>query len=330
MKQAIFTHDLTKKYDKTIAVNHIDLQVNHGQIFTLLGPNGAGKTTLIRILSTLLEPNSGNATIMSHDLKKEPEKVRETIGVVRQFSGSDKFLTVWDVLDFYAKIFKVPSKERKQKILHSLKIVGLEEQKDNIVMTLSGGQQRRLAIARTFLHTPKVFFLDEPTSGLDPVAKREIWKQIQLLNKNLNATILLTTHDMHEAEQLSHHIAIMNKGKIIVQGSLQELKSRTRGKNVIKISGKGFTEKALEELEKAPTIDEVRKVEWNEDRTQSALDSEKIRKIRIYVDNIEQTLPHSLEILFKHRVCVNQVQVKEVTLEDIFLKWTGRTLGEQE
>jgi ABC-2 type transport system ATP-binding protein len=328
MKQAIFAQGLTKRYGKNVALNHINLKVNHGQIFALLGPNGAGKTTLIRILSTLLEPDGGTATIMGHDLKKEPEKIRETIGVVRQFSGSDKFLTVWDVLDFYAKIYKVPSNERKEKIFNSLRTVGLEKQKNSIVMTLSGGQQRRLSIARTFLHMPKVFFLDEPTSGLDPAGKHAIWKQIELLNKNLNATIFLTTHDMHEAELLSQYIAIMDKGEIIAEGSLDELKGLTKGENVIEISGKGFTEKILDELEGTPTINEVRKVGWSENKNQSGPDAGKILKVRLYLDEIEQSLPNLLELLFQHHVSVDQVQVKAVTLEDIFLKWTGKTLGD--
>lgn len=382
MKQAILTRGLTKRYGETLAVNQVDLKVKHGQIFTLLGPNGAGKTTLIRILTTLLKPDRGTAIIMGHDLKKEPEKIREKIGVVRQFSGSDRFLTVWDVLDFYAKIYKVPSGERKKKIIESLKIVGLEEQKDKVVITLSGGQQRRLALARAFLHTPEILFLDEPTTGLDPAGKRVIWEQIQLLNKDLNATIFMTTHDMHEAELLSQHIAIMDKGKIIAEGSLEELKSLIRGGNVVEMSGKGFTERVLDELKSIPTVNEVTKVEWVDVEVpqikvvayaggqvpaeyehlkddpytllveiplEFATNQEKIRafvkelveerkrqllkevgktqRFRVYLDNVEHTLPHSLELLFQHHVSVDQVQVKAVTLEDVFLKLTGKTLG---
>jgi len=223
---------LTKLFKNFIAVNSISFSVKKGEIFAFLGPNGAGKTTTIKMLTTLLRPTAGEASIDSHDCANEQDEVRRSFGIVFQDPSLDDELTAKENLEFHGVLYKVPKETRRKRIDEMLKFVELWEQRNKLVKTFSGGMKRRLEIARGLIHHPKVLFLDEPTLGLDPQTRNHVWSHIRDLNKKEGITVFFTTHYMEEAEKAAHRIAIIDKGVIVAQGSPDELKKRTRKKTL--------------------------------------------------------------------------------------------------
>ena len=220
-------NNLTKKYKEKTAVNDLSLTINKGELFSLLGTNGAGKTTTIKILSTLILPTSGNIKINNLDIIKDKRKIKEIINISPQETAIAPNLTVLENLYFIADIYKIPNK--KEKVEELIKIFKLEEVLKQKAKTLSGGYQRKLSIAISLINNPIVLFLDEPTLGLDVISRRELWKVIKSLKGN--TTIILTTHYMEEAEELSDRIGIMNKGKLIRLGTAKELMSSVKAKS---------------------------------------------------------------------------------------------------
>jgi ABC-2 type transport system ATP-binding protein len=223
---AIATRKLTKHFGQLAAVEQLDLSVAYGAIFGLLGPNGAGKSTTIKILTTLLEPSSGNAWVAGFDVQRHPIEVRRRIGYVPQLLSADGALTARENLMLSARLYALPRAERKGRVQESLAFAGLEEFADKLVRTYSGGMIRRLEIAQATLHTPQVLFLDEPTIGLDPVARHTVWERLQDLRRTRGMTILITTHDMEEADTLCDELAILHQGMLVAEGKPDELKAR--------------------------------------------------------------------------------------------------------
>jgi ABC-2 type transport system ATP-binding protein len=222
--------ELTKVFDKTVkAVDGISFNVKEGEILGFLGPNGAGKTTTLNMLSTLLRPTSGTATVNGHDILTEPDAVRRSIGYVFQDTTLDIDLTGRENLDFHGRLYGLDRNARQQRIRELLELVQLTDRADDLVKTYSGGMKRRLEIARGLLHHPKVLFLDEPTLGLDPQTRRSIWEHILSLNQEKNVTIILTTHYTEEADYLSEHILIIDFGKIVALDTPDNLKARLKG-----------------------------------------------------------------------------------------------------
>ncbi len=219
--------NLTKKFDDFVAVDNISFSVRSGEIFAFLGPNGAGKTTTIKMITTLLKPSSGNMSVNGYNPVINEEEVRRSIGIVFQDPSLDDELTAYENLEFHGCLYGVPKEIRKERVFQMLQLVELWERRDDLVKYFSGGMKRRLEIARGFIHHPKIFFLDEPTLGLDPQTRKHIWNYIEDLNKKEHLTIFFTTHNMEEAEKVTERIAIIDRGRIIAQGSLEELKSRT-------------------------------------------------------------------------------------------------------
>ncbi|HUV79825.1 MAG TPA: ATP-binding cassette domain-containing protein, partial [Candidatus Bathyarchaeia archaeon] len=226
---AISVENLTKKFNGFVAVDNISFSITRGEIFGLLGPNGAGKTTTISMLSTLLRPTSGSALVNGFELTKKDDDIRKSIGIVFQDQSLDEELTAYENMDFHGRLYRIPKTVRQQKIVELLKLVELEEKKNDIVKTFSGGMRRRLEIARGLLHEPKVLFLDEPTLGLDPQTRNHIWEYIENLNKEKGITIILTTHYMDEADRLCDRVAIMDKGKLIASETPEKLKEEIGG-----------------------------------------------------------------------------------------------------
>jgi ABC-2 type transport system ATP-binding protein len=219
------TQLLTKRFGDFTAVDELTISIEPGEIFGLVGPNGAGKTTVLKMLTTLLPPSAGNATIDGYNIAHEAAKVRRVIGYVPQLLSADGGLTGYENLSIFSKLYDIPRRERRQRILEVLDFMGLTDFSNKLVRTYSGGMIRRLEIAQAMLHRPKVLFLDEPTVGLDPVARKAVWQHIQQLRADYGTTILLTTHYMDEADQLCTRLAIMHLGKVAVIGSPSELKS---------------------------------------------------------------------------------------------------------
>lgn len=218
---------LSRHFGKFIAVDSLDLAVEEGRIFGLLGPNGAGKTTTIKMLTTLLTPTSGKAIIAGFDVIKEPQEVRKVIGYVPQMLSADASLTGYENLLIFAKIYEIPREELRERIERAIAVMGLSDFAHKLVRTYSGGMIRRLEIAQSAIHHPRVLFLDEPTVGLDPLARRTVWEMIRKLRDEYKTTIFLTTHMMDEADALCDEIGIMHKGKLVAVGSPSELKRIT-------------------------------------------------------------------------------------------------------
>jgi len=222
---AIETFGLTRRFGDLTALDHLDLQIPHGEIFGLLGPNGAGKSTTIKMLATLLAPTSGTARIAGFDILQSPAEVRRRIGYVPQLVSADGGLTAYENLDFSGRLYGIPSAERKRRIAEALQFVALTESANKLVKTYSGGMIRRLEIAQAVLHRPAVLILDEPTVGLDPVARRAVWERLLELRQAFQMTILISTHGMDEADELCDSLAILHLGKIAAVGNPAVLKA---------------------------------------------------------------------------------------------------------
>ncbi|MGH7765230.1 MAG: ABC transporter ATP-binding protein [Candidatus Dormibacteraceae bacterium] len=221
---AVHVRDLARRFHEVVAVDGVSFDITSGEIFGLLGPNGAGKTTTIRILVTLLPPDSGEASVFGKDVVKETMSVRRMIGYVPQQLSADGSLSGWENVLLFARLYDVPWRARKSAVSHALELMGLADAKDRLVGTYSGGMIRRLELAQALINQPRLLVLDEPTLGLDPIARGEVWERVQALRHEIGTTILMTTHYMEEAERLCDRVALMNRGQIRAIGSPAELK----------------------------------------------------------------------------------------------------------
>ncbi|HVN05416.1 MAG TPA: ATP-binding cassette domain-containing protein [Bryobacteraceae bacterium] len=223
----ICVENLVKRFGSVTAVDHISFAVERGEIFAFLGPNGAGKTTTIKMLTTLLQPDGGTLEIGGLDPRKRAHQVRQLFGIVFQDPSLDGELTAEENMELHGIFFHVPRKLRIARTEELLKLFDLWEKRGQQVKFFSGGMKRRLEIARALLHTPKILFLDEPTLGLDPQTRNQMWTQVRAMNQAEQVTVFLTTHYMDEAERIAQRLAIIDHGKIIAQGSPQQLKEQT-------------------------------------------------------------------------------------------------------
>jgi ABC-2 type transport system ATP-binding protein len=222
---AIKTSALTRQFGPLTAVDHVGLCVPYGEIFGLLGANGAGKSTLIKMLTTLLSPTSGTAEVGGYNIIESPGEVRRRIGYVSQLVSADGALTGYENLRLSAKLYGLTRAERDSRISDALDFMGLTDSAHRLVRTYSGGMIRRLELAQAMLHRPAILFLDEPTIGLDPVARRTVWDRLLDLRRHYGMTVLITTHDMEEAEILSDNLAILHMGRVSVVGKPAELRT---------------------------------------------------------------------------------------------------------
>lgn len=227
MSPILSATNLTKKFKEFTAVNGISFAVEKGEIFAFLGPNGAGKTTTIKMLTTLLEPTSGTMMMNGIDPVKEKDAARHSFGIVFQDPSLDDELTAYENMDLHGILYGVPRKILTERIKQMLTFVELWDRKDDLVKEFSGGMKRRLEIARSLTHHPKILFLDEPTLGLDPQTRNHMWSYIKKLNQEEGMTVFFSTHYMEEAERTANRIAIIDHGKIVIEGSAQKLKEKT-------------------------------------------------------------------------------------------------------
>jgi ABC-2 type transport system ATP-binding protein len=225
LRAVLATERLTKLFGHVIAVNAVTFSVARGEAFGILGRNGAGKTTLIKMLTTLLPPTSGSASIAGHDLVRQAAIVRRLIGYVPQGLSSDPDLTARENLQIMAALYDIPRPERAVRIQSALSLVGLDDAANRLVKTYSGGMIRRLEIGQAMLHRPRVLFLDEPTVGLDPVAREAIWAHVRQLRAEWGVAVCLTTHYMDEAEHLCSRFLVLRNGVVVAMGSLPELRA---------------------------------------------------------------------------------------------------------
>jgi ABC-2 type transport system ATP-binding protein len=252
----ISARNLVKKFGDFTAVNDITFDVQQGEIFAFLGPNGAGKTTTIKILTTLLAATSGTVEIDGLNPATDQTEARKRFGIVFQDPSLDDELTAWENMDFHGALYDVPRRLRRERIAELLKMFDLWERRDDPVKQFSGGMRRRLEIARSFLHTPKIIFLDEPTLGLDPQTRNQLWAHVKKLNQENNVTVFLTTHYMDEADRVAQRVAIIDHGVIVAHGTPAELKQQTNSETLeaafIALTGSSIRE------EEAGAIDRMR------------------------------------------------------------------------
>ena len=250
MSAAVSLENVHKTYDKVPVVNNLSFTIKSGEMFGLLGPNGAGKSTTIRMLTTLTQPSSGQIEVAGYDVVRDRQRVKQNIGVVLQQTSVDTDLTVWENMELHGRLHHIPNPERRRRINQWLEYVELVDRRDALVKTLSGGMKRRLQIARALLHQPSILFLDEPTVGLDPQTRRRLWEILRDLNKQ-GMTMLLTTHYMDEVEFLCDRIGIMDAGKLIELGTLQQLRQQHGEGLVMKQVEDRFEYKFFPDLPKA-------------------------------------------------------------------------------
>ena len=309
----IETQDLTKIYDGNAVVDHLNFQVTEGELLSLLGPNGAGKSTTINMLTTILKPDDGTALIKGFDIKKNKKQIREIIGVTPQELVFYDELTARENLVFFGQMHYIPKKQLKVEAEKILEKLGLAERRDKS-KNFSGGMKRRLNMAINMIMNPEILFLDEPTAGLDPQARHVVWDYIGEV-KQQGRTIILTTHDMHEAEILSDRVIIIDNGKIIAVGTPDELKEKYSERNVLEIKFKDDSK--IEDLkEKLKPLEFVKEILVNEDKSAS-----------IFFDggiiNFTKILNQEIVTDVKELEMMN---LRQNTLEDVFLKLTGRRL----
>jgi ABC-2 type transport system ATP-binding protein len=223
------TQALTRRFGQTLAVDAMTISLEGGEVFGLLGPNGAGKTTTIKMLITLLPPTSGTAQVAGFEITRNAASVRRVIGYVPQMISADPSLTGYENLLILAKLHDIPRRERESRVFEALALVDLTDAAGKLVRQYSGGMIRRLEIAQSTLHRPPLLFLDEPTVGLDPIGRKAVWNHIERLRADFGITIFLTTHNMEEAESLCTRVAIMHRGKIVIDDSPERLKESIGG-----------------------------------------------------------------------------------------------------
>ncbi|SHJ20985.1 ABC-2 type transport system ATP-binding protein [Clostridium amylolyticum] len=307
MKNIIEINNLKKSYGDFQAVKDVSFSVKKGEIFGFLGPNGAGKSTTINMLSTMIKPSSGDASINGFNVSKERDKVRESIGIIFQENTLDEKLTAYENLMLHCKLYGVEKSVREERINEVLDMVELSDKKENLVKTFSGGMKRRLEIARGLLHYPKVIFLDEPTVGLDPQTRDHIWSYILKLKEREGITVFLTTHYMDEAE-FCDRIAIIDDGRIIALETPESLKNSLGG-DIMEISTKD-NDKALK----------IIKDKYNK--------NPKVKN-GIISFNVLKGNEFLVDFVKDFEIPIDSVNLRRPTLNDVFLGLTGREIREE-
>ena len=307
---AIQVSGLTKVYPNGLAaVDNVSFDVKEGEIFGLLGPNGAGKTTTIKMVTTLTPPTAGSAKVFGIDVASSPQRVRQMLGFVPQAVSVDGDLTGYENLLIFAKLFFVERDQRNERIHEALDLFGLSDRADDLVKHYSGGMMRRLEIAQALVNRPRLLFLDEPSIGLDPYSRLQVIEHIRKLNQSFGTTILITTHDMAEADELCDRLAIMNLGKIAISGGPRELK-RTVGGDVLTVAVSGGAP--------APLPPELGTVVSTEQGT-----------MKILTVDGERAIPRVTEYLERTGVVVESVSLSRPTLDDVFMKYAKTSLQQE-
>jgi len=306
--------NLTKKFGEFTAVDHLNLEVEEGEILGILGPNGAGKTTTLLMLMTVIKPTEGTAFIGSYDVTREPDKARTLVGMAFQ---EPKLLWVdapWDILNWHAKVCGLSAEERKKRVRWALEELQLWNERFKSVHAFSGGMRKRVEIAKILIQRPKIAIVDEPTAQIDIVGKHRIWNMLREL-RDEGSTILLATNELYEADVLSDRVAIMHRGKLLVCDEPKKLKDSIPGGDVVEIA-----------IEKAVPSEVVEKLKGIQ-RVVNVL-AIKEDYLKIYLNNAEEVLPKIMEFFMKMHVQIKSIRVSEPSLDDVFAHYTGLTIEE--
>jgi ABC-2 type transport system ATP-binding protein len=312
---AIVVSELRKRYGDVQALDGVSFTVREGEVFGLLGPNGAGKSTTVRVLVTLTHPDSGQASVRGHDVLRDADTVRRSIGYVPQDSGVDQFGTGRENLTLQGHVQGMSGRDLQTRVGQLLELVGLADAADRIVKTYSGGMRRRLDVALGLVHRPRVLFLDEPTTGLDPEARVAMWAEVSRLAETEALTILLTTHYLEEADQLADRLSIVSQGKVVVEGTPVDLKAGLRGDAVQVELENGAVEEARRVLAGVGA------------RPEQVIDG---RTIVSRVSNGGRELPGIISALEGAGIAVASVSLSRPSLDDVYLHYTGREFSTED
>ena len=310
---AIKVDSLSKHFQKFKAVDNISFQIEQGEIFGFLGPNGAGKSTTMMILTTLLKPTSGNASVQGFDVVTQAKKVRENIGFVQQEIGVDEYLTGRENLIFQSRISQMPKEKVNSRIDEVISLVELEEKQNEAAITYSGGMRKRLDIACGLIHRPKVLFLDEPTVGLDIQTRRKIWEYIRKIHKEFEMTLFVSTHYMEEADKLCDRVGIIDYGKIQVIDT-PEIMKNAMGSDMISFSLIDGIAKQDELINKIKQIEFVNQV------------TRKQGEITIKSSQCSEVIPKIFQTTSEMNIEIDSLSLNKPTLDDVFISYTGHNL----
>jgi ABC-2 type transport system ATP-binding protein len=310
---AIAVEGLERAFGEVLAVQGIDLAVEEGEIYGFLGPNGAGKTTTVRMLTTLLLPTGGRASVAGHDIVEEARQVRSTIGVALQEAALDPLMTGRELIRLQATLQGLPPAAGRERADALLERVDLANAADRRVGTYSGGMQRRLDLAAALVHEPRVLFLDEPTTGLDPVSRKTIWEEVRALNED-GTTVFLTTQYLEEADQLADNVGIIDSGRIVAEGTPEALKGEVGRPHVELLVGEG----AVPEAERACA------------KLGKLLPPKDGKRVLLEVENGAADIPRVVIALDEAGVAVESLELVRPTLDDVFVAKTGYHLEEEE
>jgi len=314
MPPIIQIQNLTKKFGNLAAVDHLDLEIEEGEILGLLGPNGAGKTTAILMLATVIKPTEGTALVGGFDIRKSPDKVRGLLGIAFQEPKMLWVATAWDVVNWHAKVCGLSTEERKRRVKQVLEAMDMWEPRHKNVHALSGGMRKRVEMAKVLIQRPKIAIVDEPTAQIDIVGKHRIWNMLLEL-RDEGSTIILATNELYEADQLSDRVSIMHKGKLIVCDTPKTLKDSILGGDIIDIQlGKDASSKIVEELKGFKEVVDIMQV--------------KPTNLRLYLNRVEEVIPQIMNLLTKMNVPVTSIRMSEPSLDDVFAHYTGLTIEE--
>lgn len=313
MPPAIEARQLVRTFGDNRAVDGVDLSVESGQIYGFLGPNGAGKSTLVRMLTTLLNPTSGEAFVAGFNVSTHAEDVRLRIGVALQDAALDPKQTGREILDLQGRLYGLTSGERRQRVAELLTLVDIGDAIDRRISTYSGGMRRRLDLAAALVHQPKVLFLDEPTTGLDPASRASVWDEVRYLNQQLGMTIFLTTQYLEEADELANRVAIIAHGKIVAEGTPSDLKRSIGADVIVARVGHGQGEDAARAVRSVPALDHV---------------EVKGDQILVGATNGAAAISPVAVALAEARINVVELTLRTPTLDDVFLETTGLRMQE--
>jgi ABC-2 type transport system ATP-binding protein len=312
---AIVAEGLEKRYGDVQALAGVSFRVRAGEVFALLGPNGAGKSTTVKVLTTLTRLDGGRGEVAGHDVRREADAVRRSIGYVPQSSGVDRDATARENLLLQGRVQGLGGHELKARVDELLGLLGIADPADRVVRGYSGGMKRRLDVALGLVHRPQVLFLDEPTTGLDPEARASMWEELSALARRESLTILLTTHYLEEADQLADRLAIVSRGRVVVEGTSEGLKQGLEGEVVEVEIANGAVEDAAAIVR---ALDEVREV------TLSG------RRLRSRVVDGARAVPTILAALDGRGVGVEAVTMQRPTLDNVYLHYTGREFSAED
>ncbi|MFD7968423.1 ATP-binding cassette domain-containing protein [Streptomyces clavifer] len=309
MPGAIYAEGLVKTFGEVRALDGVDLDVPEGTVLGLLGPNGAGKTTAVRVLTTLLQPDSGRAVVAGIDVLKHPNEVRRSIGLSGQFAAVDEYLTGRENLQMVGQLYQMSGRDAKKRAVQLLERFNLSDAADRTAKTYSGGMRRRLDLAAALVVSPPVMFMDEPTTGLDPRNRQQLWEVIQELVAG-GTTLLLTTQYLEEADHLAHDICVIDHGKVIARGTSDQLKARTGGERVEVV------------VHQPDQIEPARAVLATYGKGEISL-AEHTRKLTVPVTGGAKLLAEVIRDLDSHGVEIDDIGLRRPTLDDVFISLTG-------